>query len=155
MALRLTLLALGSRAKGYENRVMVYAHRRHRSWYQPPKLPHARSPLANKPPEEYGNTWDPRSGVDWYYRMRHRGAYRHWPWARWSDDPVRHHRETPFNRTFSHNSHGSNDGVPLWNYYAEVGRSTTHRATSRCIIWRLSSTSTRGKCGLEVILNVI
>ncbi|EKF33325.1 hypothetical protein MOQ_002812 [Trypanosoma cruzi marinkellei] len=122
MALRLTLPALGSRAKGYENRVMVYAHRRHRSWYQPPKLPHARSPLANKSPEEYGNTWDPRSGVDWYYRMRHRGAYRHWPWARWSDDPVRHHREAPFNRTFSHNSHGSNDGVPLWNYYAEVGQ---------------------------------
>lgn len=122
MAFRITLPALGSRAKGYENRVMVYAHRRQRARYLPPKLAHARSPLANKQAEEYCNTWDPRTGVEWYYRMRKRNAYRHWPWARWSDDPIRHHKEAPYNRTFSVISKKSNDGVPLWNYYAEVGQ---------------------------------
>ncbi|CCD12317.1 unnamed protein product [Trypanosoma congolense IL3000] len=120
--MRRTVPALGSRAKGYCNRVMVYAHRRRRAWYLPPKLAHARSPLANKSPEEYGNTWDPRSGVEWYHRLRHRGAYRHWPWARWTDDPVRHHREAAGRRTFSMLEAGGNEGVPLWNYYAEVGQ---------------------------------
>ncbi|KEG14328.1 hypothetical protein DQ04_00521130 [Trypanosoma grayi] len=104
---------------------MVYAHRRHSARYLPPKLAHTRSPLANKSPEEYGNTWDPRTGVEWYYRMRRRNAYRHWPWARWTDDPVRHHRETACNRTFSAASDGPNDGVPLWDYYAEVGQEYT------------------------------
>ncbi|EAN80496.1 hypothetical protein, conserved [Trypanosoma brucei brucei TREU927] len=120
--MRPTFPALGSRAKGYENRVMVYAHRRHRAWYLPPKLAHARSPLANKSPDEYGNTWDPRTGVEWYHRLRRRGAYRHWPWARWNDDPVRQHQELSCRRTFSAAVTGANEGVPLWNYYAEVGQ---------------------------------
>lgn len=54
--------------------------------------------------------------------MRRRNAYRHWPWARWTDDPVRKHKEVSYNRTFSRASDKSNDGVPLWNYYAEVGQ---------------------------------
>ncbi|KAG8339642.1 hypothetical protein ERJ75_001643500 [Trypanosoma vivax] len=120
--MRETQVALASRASGYGNRVMVYAHRRHRARYLPPKLAHARSPLANKMPEEYGNTWDPRTGIEWYHRLRRRGAYRHWPWARWTDDPVRHHRETAYQRTFSAADAEANEGVPLWDYYAEVGQ---------------------------------
>ncbi|ORC88234.1 uncharacterized protein TM35_000171060 [Trypanosoma theileri] len=122
MSFRTTVPALGSSAKGYQNRVMVYAHRRRRARYLPPKNAHVLSPLAHKSPEEYGNTWDPRTGVEWHNRLRRRGAYRHWPWARWTDDPIRHHREAPYSRTFSAASEGANDGVPLWNYYAEVGQ---------------------------------
>lgn len=117
-----TSVLLGSRAKGYHNRVMVYAHRRHSARYLPPKRPHARTPLANKMPEEYGNTWDLRNGVEWYYRMRKRNHFRHWPWARWSDDPIRQHEDMAHRRTLSVKSSAANEGLPEWNYYKEVGQ---------------------------------
>ncbi|KAG5494784.1 hypothetical protein JIQ42_02399 [Leishmania sp. Namibia] len=120
--LRTTPVFLASRAKGYMNRVMVYAHRRRKARYLAPKNAHVRSPLANKMPEEYGNTWDPRSGVEWHNRMRHRSHYRHWPWARWTDDPVRFHQDSVCRRTVSASSSAANNGTPEWNYYAEVGQ---------------------------------
>lgn len=139
------------RAAGYQNRVMVCAHRRQRARYLPPKTPYVRSPLANKSPEHYHETWDPHSGIEWYNRLRHRGAYRHWPWAKWTDDPIRFHEDQTCRRTFSalddaplsygkesaalsdvDGCHGrkypsptptvhSNAGAPLFDYYAEVG----------------------------------
>lgn len=138
------------RASGYQNRVMVYAHRRQRARYLPPKTPYVRSPLANKSPEHYHEIWDPHSGIDWYNRLRHRGAYRHWPWAKWSDDPIRFHEDQTCRRTLSaledeppsydkesvptskvDSSHRqkyshptpmahSNAGAPLFDYYAEA-----------------------------------
>lgn len=136
------------RASGYQNRVMVYAHRRQRARYLPPKTPYVRSPLANKDPEQYYDTWNPHSGIEWYNRLRHRGAYRHWPWARWSDDPIRFHEDPTCRRTLSaaldegYPSTGgdgregkaphvaasvnepahANACVPLWDYYAQVGQ---------------------------------
>jgi len=120
--LRLSAICLGARAHGYQNRVMVYAHRRQKSRYLAPKNPHVRSPLANKTPEEYGNNWDPRTGVEWYYRMRHRNHYRHWPWAKWNDDPVRQHQDNTHRRTFHVATGAANQGQPEWNYYKEVGQ---------------------------------
>lgn len=120
--LRSTPLSLSSRAKGYMNRVMVYAHRRHKARYLAPKNAHVHSPLANKSPEEYANTWDPRTGVEWYNRMRHRNHFRHWPWARWQDDPIRFHQDGVCRRTVSAASAAANDGAPEWDYYAEVGQ---------------------------------
>ncbi|KAK7198151.1 hypothetical protein NESM_000771700 [Novymonas esmeraldas] len=120
--LRRTPVSLGSKAKGYMNRVMVYAHRRRKARYLAPHNAHVRSPLANKQPEEYANTWDPRSGVEWHYRLRRRNHFRHWPWARWSDDPVRLHQDTVCRRTVSAARTAANDGTPEWNYYAEVGQ---------------------------------
>ncbi|CCW60410.1 unnamed protein product [Phytomonas sp. EM1] len=122
MSLTLTKFRLASRGKGYHNRVMVYAHRRHKAFYLPPKKAHANSPLTNKEPEEYGNTWDARCGIEWYYRTRRRNHYRHWPWARWTDDPIRHHSDPTNRRTISALSEASNEGVPEWNYYEEVGQ---------------------------------
>eukprot|EP00796_Vickermania_ingenoplastis_P001562 gene1562-946_t len=118
--LRITDVCL-KRAKGYNNRVMVYAHRRNKARYLAPKNPFVRSPLANKSPEEYGETWNPRSGIEWYNRLRQRGAYRHWPWAKWSDDPVRFHEDETSRRTISALHETSNECLPLWDYYAEVG----------------------------------
>lgn len=115
-------LCLGSNAKGYMNRVMVYAHRRRKARYLAPRNAHVRSPLANKSPEEYGRTWDPRTGVEWHNRLRNRNHYRHWPWARWTDDPIRHHRPTGSWRTVSATQQGCYDGLPEWDYYAEVGQ---------------------------------
>lgn len=135
------------RASGYQNRVMVYAHRRQRARYLPPKTPYVRSPLANKTPDHYHETWDPHSGIEWYNRLRHRGAYRHWPWAKWSDDPIRFHEDPTCRRTLSalngclpygeEDREGNvapqtsgplvngpahlNAGSPLWDYYSEVG----------------------------------
>lgn len=84
-----TTTGLLRRARGYENRIMYYAYRRQRIRYLPQKLAHAKSPLANKSnPEEFGNTWDQRTGPEWMYRMRNRNEYRHWPWVTWKDDPV-------------------------------------------------------------------
>lgn len=114
--------ALLKRAKGYNNRVMVYSHRRSKARYLPPKTPYVRSPLANKEPEEYGNTWDPHIGIEWYNRLRQRGAYRHWPWVRWSDDPIRQHHDPTCRRTLSCRQEASNECTPQWDYYAEVGR---------------------------------
>lgn len=122
MPIRLTNPLLGSRAAGYHNRVMVYAHRRGRASYLAPKKAHKQDPTANKPTEEYGNTWDPRSGIEWYYRMRNRNHYRHWPWARWTDDPVRFHEDPTNRRTFSALGGALNEGFPEWNYYEEVGQ---------------------------------
>ncbi|KPI83679.1 hypothetical protein ABL78_7273 [Leptomonas seymouri] len=120
--LHTTPLTLAASAKGYMNRVMVYAHRRRKARYLAPKAAHVRSPLANKKPEEYGNTWDPRSGVEWHNRMRHRGHFKHWPWARWTDDPIRFHQDSVCRRTVSAANAAANEGSPEWNYYAEVGR---------------------------------
>ncbi|CBH18620.1 hypothetical protein, conserved [Trypanosoma brucei gambiense DAL972] len=39
-----------------------------------------------------------------------------------NDDPVRQHQELSCRRTFSAAVTGANEGVPLWNYYAEVGQ---------------------------------
>lgn len=120
--LRTTPVALGPRASGYMNRVMVYAHRRRNARYLAPKLAHARNPLANKLPEEYGNTWDPRTGVEWHNRMRHRGHFKHWPWARWTDDPIRFHQDSVCRRTVSAANAVATEGRPEWDYYAEVGQ---------------------------------
>lgn len=120
--LRSTPLALASSAKGYMNRVMVYAHRRRKARYLAPKAAHVRSPLANKMPEEYGNTWDPRSGVEWHNRMRRRGHFKHWPWALWTDDPIRFHQDGVCRRTVSAANAGANEGIPEWDYYAAVGQ---------------------------------
>ncbi|KAG5496289.1 hypothetical protein JKF63_02590 [Porcisia hertigi] len=117
-----TPITLASTAKGYMNRVMVYAHRRRKARYLAPKNAHVRSPLANKMPEEYSNTWDPRSGVEWHNRMRNRNHYRHWPWARWTDDPVRFHQDSVCRRTVSAASASANNGAPEWDYYVEVGQ---------------------------------
>lgn len=120
--LRVTPPLLASRGSGYHNRVMVYAHRRQRAFYLSPKKAHKQDPTMNKPVEEYGNTWDPRSGIEWYYRMRQRNHYRHWPWARWTDDPVRFHEDFTHRRTFSALAGSTNEGMPEWNYYEEVGQ---------------------------------
>lgn len=120
--LRTTHVSWASTAKGYMNRVMVYAHRRRKARYLAPKNAHVRSPLAHKVPEEYGNTWDPRSGVEWHNRMRNRNHYRHWPWARWTDDPVRFHQDSVCRRTVSASSTAANNGTPEWDYYGEVGQ---------------------------------
>lgn len=122
MSIRRTPISLGSKAKGYHNRVMVYAHRRKKARYLAPNKPHSHSPTANKSPEEYGNTWDPRSGIDWYNRMHKRNHYRHWPWARWEDDPVRQHEDPTSRRTFSALCAAANDGLPEFDYYQEVGQ---------------------------------
>ncbi|EPY31117.1 hypothetical protein STCU_03614 [Strigomonas culicis] len=114
--------AAALRAKGYNNRVMVYAHRRQRARYLAPKAAHVRSPLAHKQPEEYAQNWDIRSGVEWHNRLRRRGHYRHWPWARWVDDPVRFHEDTTHRRLFAATDAAANEGLPEWNYYAEVGQ---------------------------------
>lgn len=112
------------RASGYHNRVVVFAHRRNKARYLAPKTPYKRTPLANKNPESYHETWDPRSGIEWYNRMRHRGAYRHWPWATWSDDPIRFHQKTIVHRPISKkdDANNSGDATPLWDYYREVGQ---------------------------------
>ncbi|CCW67707.1 unnamed protein product [Phytomonas sp. Hart1] len=122
MSLCVTKFRLASRGKGYHNRVMVYAHRRHKAFYMPPKKAHGNSPLANKEPEEYGNTWDARCGIEWYYRIHRRNHYRHWPWVRWTDDPIRFHSNLINRRTVSAMDEGTNEGVPEWNYYEEVGQ---------------------------------
>lgn len=121
MSLRLTPVLAG-RAKGYQNRVMVYAHRRQKARYLAPKNAHVRTPLANKGPEEYHKTWDPRTGVEWHNRMRRRGHFRHWPWATWADDPVRHHEDCVSRRTLSLRDGGASEGMPEWDYYAAVGQ---------------------------------
>lgn len=115
-------LALLRRAKGYNNRVMVYAHRRNKARYLAPKTPYVRSPLANKEPEDYRDTHDPRSGIEWYNRVRHRGAYRHWPWATWDDDPIGFHEDPTSRRTLSARHSSDNECVPRWDVYAEVGQ---------------------------------
>lgn len=109
------------RAKGYENRVMYFSYRRQNAGYLPPKLAHRKDPTANKNPEEYHETWDQRTGVEWFYKMRRRNQYRHWPWVTWKDDPIRHHADGVSRRAFSVKNAAVSE-KPLWNLYELVGQ---------------------------------
>jgi hypothetical protein len=110
-----------ARAKSYFGRFMHLPYKHQKAYYKMPRFATMKNPIANKTPEEYGDTWDQRTGLEWYRKLRHRGIYAHWPWARWTDDPIRHHRIEANNRTFSLLLAGSNNGAPEWNYYEEVG----------------------------------
>ena len=110
-----------TRPKSYFGRFMHLPYRHRKDYYKAPRMATKKNPTANKTPEEYGDTWDQRTGLDWYRKVRNRGIYTHWPWARWTDDPVRHHKSEANLRTFSVLASGTNDGAPEWNYYEAVG----------------------------------
>lgn len=90
-----------------------------------PRRPHRASPIANKVrPEAIKNTEDQRRGIEWYNRTRNRKEYRHWPFIRMSDDPIRKHKnpEDLPSRSFSVLDSNSEAGKPLWDYYKESSR---------------------------------
>lgn len=90
-----------------------------------PRRPHRASPFANKVrPEAIKNTEDQHRGIEWYNRTRNRKEYRHWPFIKMSDDPIRHHKnpEDLPSRSFSVNDEQCQAGRPLWNYYNETSR---------------------------------
>lgn len=100
---------------------MFYSHRKGKARYVPRKLACLKNPTAGKTPDEYKDTWDQRTGVEWYHKRHKRNMFRHWPWAKWNDDPIRRHKSPACGRTFSVLCEGTNDGAPEWNYYKEVG----------------------------------
>lgn len=106
----------------YNIRSMHLPYRRRSSFYQQPSYAHCKTPLANKQPEEYGETWNQRTGVLWHSRMRRRNQYRHWPWVTWKDDFLYHHETQSSTRTFSAKHATSNSGAPRWNLYEMVGQ---------------------------------
>lgn len=110
-----------NRGGAYYERVMHFPYRRRNATYLPPNLPHRKTPLANKGPEDYHETWNQRTGVDWYNRLKKRNEYRHWPWVTWKDDPVRQHKDDVCRRTFSALNTASSE-KPLWNLYERVGQ---------------------------------
>lgn len=84
---------LKRRGMMYQDRYMEHPHQKKKPYYTPGKTGHKRTPYANKIPTEYADTKNTRNGVEWYWRMKRRGEYNHWPWTRWNDDPLRHHKQ--------------------------------------------------------------
>lgn len=122
--LRTSCVALG-RSSNYARRNPHLPANEFKPRYEPMKRPNRRSALANKnDPTEYKNTDDQRVGVEWYHRLKGRGLYRHWPWVRMNDDPIRHHKDPDAapSRSFSVLDDKPQNGVPIWNYYEETGR---------------------------------